>query len=440
MKRLLLIIMFILVVCLSSGCRKSLLNKSEPVTLNMWHVYGEQSYSPMNKLIDEFNETVGYKKGIVINVTALSNANEIGGELLAAQNNFPSTLDMPDLFFAHASNARSLGVENLLDWKDVFSENELAEYVDEFLNDGMVDDKLCVFPTSKSTLVLYISGNQFKRFSMATGITYANLSDWNGFFNAAAKYYEWSGGKAFCNFDYIMRNIELYAQESKSKNVLLNNGKYNLNDESFRASFNEFADAISKGYIKVSDMYANTQIMTGEVMCGIGSSAAILYFNDNVTYDDGTVEPMELKILPLPQVKNKKAVMPIAGVGLCAYKTTTQKAEACKIFAKWFTSPERNFDFVCKTGYIPVTKDSLDRIKYFNFANKKYDALYKSIKKMKENAYFISNSSNTLYYETIDYFHDYLRQNQDNIHLRKVNGEDINKLNLELWNQFCNNE
>ena len=73
-----------LALCLSSlyGCQaKTTLDKNNPVTLTMWHVYGEQVNSPMNQLITEFNETVGKDKGIIINVTKITNASKIGREL-----------------------------------------------------------------------------------------------------------------------------------------------------------------------------------------------------------------------------------------------------------------------------------------------------------------------------------------------------------------------
>ena len=38
---------------------KSLLDPNNPVTLTIWHVYGEQADAPMNMLIEEFNDTVG---------------------------------------------------------------------------------------------------------------------------------------------------------------------------------------------------------------------------------------------------------------------------------------------------------------------------------------------------------------------------------------------
>ena len=63
----------------------------------------------MNRLIDEFNETVGVEKGIIINVTAMSNASKIGEKLLDAHNKIPGSAEMPDLFFAHKSNVLELG-------------------------------------------------------------------------------------------------------------------------------------------------------------------------------------------------------------------------------------------------------------------------------------------------------------------------------------------
>ena len=86
-KLFLLLLIFSISICCLSGCKKSELDKNKPVTLTMWHVYGEQADSPMNRLIDEFNETVGMEKGIIINVTAMSNASKIGEKLLDAEWN-----------------------------------------------------------------------------------------------------------------------------------------------------------------------------------------------------------------------------------------------------------------------------------------------------------------------------------------------------------------
>ena len=46
-----LLLVSVLVFTLTSCGEKSLLRETDPVTLNFWHVYGEQSGSPMDLLV-----------------------------------------------------------------------------------------------------------------------------------------------------------------------------------------------------------------------------------------------------------------------------------------------------------------------------------------------------------------------------------------------------
>ena len=65
-----------------AGCggSKTLLSPKDPTVLSIWHVYGEQADSPMNRLLTEFNDTVGREKGILLNVTNMTNSAAIGGQ------------------------------------------------------------------------------------------------------------------------------------------------------------------------------------------------------------------------------------------------------------------------------------------------------------------------------------------------------------------------
>ena len=119
MKKITRIIFAVLaLLTLLTGCSaKSKLNPKDPVMLTMWHVYGEQADSPMNRLVEEFNRTVGKEQGIIINVSLMSSTAQIGEKLLSAQKGEVGAMEMPDLFFCHNNNAEELGAENLLDWK-----------------------------------------------------------------------------------------------------------------------------------------------------------------------------------------------------------------------------------------------------------------------------------------------------------------------------------
>ena len=178
---------FILIFALTGCGDKSLLSAKEPVELTMWHVYGEQAGSPMDTLVEEFNRTEGKEKGVRVKVTELSSAAKIGGFLLETQGD--SAQEMPDLFTCHIGDAIALGEDNLLDWNDWFTEQEQSEFVSGFLADGKADDgKLLVFPLSKSTQLLMFNGTGFARFSAATGVSYDDLSTWEGFYDVAGRF------------------------------------------------------------------------------------------------------------------------------------------------------------------------------------------------------------------------------------------------------------
>ncbi|MBE6560061.1 MAG: extracellular solute-binding protein [Ruminococcaceae bacterium] len=420
------------------GCSdNSLLDPDDPLTLTIWHVYGEQADAPMNLLIEEFNETVGREKGIRVQVTNVTGTSKILAQLTDAQAGKPGTPELPDLFSCHTQNAPSLGIDNLLDWNEYFSGKELKAYVPAFIDSGMIDEKLIVFPVSKSTYALFINGSQFARFSKDTGVTLDSLSDWEGFFAAAEKYYAWSGGRPFCALDYLIRHMELDLLSRYGELEYTENGWYDESDSALRESFSMFAQALAKGHIVVSDLYANTQVMTGEVLSGIGSSAAVGYYNDTVTYPDNTSEPMELQVLPLPKSGGKKEYMPQTGVGLCAFRTTEQKAEAAYEFAKWFTESERNLDFVVSTGYMPVTNGAFDKIKSYEFTDAAYEALYSAIKVMHEEYIPVVRPDFAGFYDKTNALYKGIREMCPGLAARAEKGESTDKLTEELWAFFC---
>lgn len=178
----------------------------------MWHVYGAQTESPMNDLVERFNRTEGKERGIVIEVTSVSNSTAIHSALVSAARLQPGSGDLPDLFVCYPKTLAAMGSSRALDWNAWFSEKEKEAFVPGFLEEGVLDGGLRVFPITKSTNILYVNASIFDKFSRDTGVTYADLATWEGMFSAADKYYQWSGGKAFFKYDdwlhYFMINTE----------------------------------------------------------------------------------------------------------------------------------------------------------------------------------------------------------------------------------------
>ena len=150
-------------------------------------------------------------------------------------------------------------------WNDWFTAEDMAAYVPGFVQDGIIDGKQVVFPVSKSTQLIFLNGSQYARFAADTGAQLSTLATWDGFFEMAGAYRQWSQGKPFCALDYPLRLVELNALEQGS-GELYKGSWYDLTNETFRASWMEFARALVQGDILISDLYSNTQVMTGETL------------------------------------------------------------------------------------------------------------------------------------------------------------------------------
>ncbi|MBQ4133617.1 MAG: extracellular solute-binding protein, partial [Desulfovibrionaceae bacterium] len=285
-----------------------------PVPLTMWHVYGSLADSPMNDLVNRFNKTLGREKGIIINVTSTFTTTSIRDPLLAAARELPGAGTLPDMFMAYPRDMLAVGPEKLMDWTDKISPERLAEYVPAFIEEGMHEGKLFILPIAKSTSALFVNATIFDRFSAETGVGYEDLSTWEGMFKAAAVYYEWSGGKAFYKHDdwwhYCMLSSAAFDAE------LFQEGKLDFDSLQFQRIWKMLARSAVFGHVCLMNGYATTAMMTGDTVCGIESSASILYYKDRMTLPDNTTMPLRLRILPVPEFRGGKSLAIQRGSGL----------------------------------------------------------------------------------------------------------------------------
>ena len=188
------------VLCLAA-CGEG--KQAEPVTLTLWHVYGGEVSSPMNTLVEEFNRTVGQAQGVRVRVDSVSNTNSIHESVLAAAYKEPGAPALPDLFVSYPKTVLALPDESILvDYRDYFTEEDLAGYLPEFLAEGTVHDRLVILPLAKSTEILFVNKTAFDRFAAETGASLDELATWEGLYAVAEQYADWSGGKCFFAHDY----------------------------------------------------------------------------------------------------------------------------------------------------------------------------------------------------------------------------------------------
>ena len=393
MKKIAILLSFVILMTCFSGCGQgsTALSPENPVTLTMWHVYGSQTKSPLNDVISEFNQTVGKEKGITINVESVTSSSAIDKALSASANDEPGAANMPDLFTAYPRVVELIGKERLLSWDDYFSEKELSAFQQNFLSEGYFDEELLMLPVAKSAEAFYLNKTLFDRFSAATGVSIESMSTFNGVFDAARKYYDWSDGQNFMQindyYNYAYVGMKAYNAE------LVRNGRLRLDDDAFRTIWIPLAETAIYGGICLEDGYAAARWKTAEIIANTGSTADVLYQPDVVIYADNTTESIESIALPYPTFTDNSSGVIYRGGGLFAVKSSDErKNQAAYIFAKWLTEKEHNLDFVTNAGYLPVTAEAFDMLfNDFTIIEKEgYRSVYQAVDMMLGNYSFFA--------------------------------------------------
>jgi multiple sugar transport system substrate-binding protein len=356
-----------LFLALPTGCAK---RSQEPTILTLWHNYGGQLKETMDELIDEFNETVGLSEGIIINVTSISGSAAIHDKLLMAAHGEPGAPHLPDITIAYPKTALLLAEKGLLaDLEQFFTPEELAAYIPQFLDEGRLNGNLYVFPTAKSTEVLFLNKTIFDRFAAETGAKIEDLQTFEGISRIAALYHDWidpqgpqptGNGKTFFMSDSLF-NFALVGTRQLGVE-LIDDGKVNTTSPEHAQVWQAYFKPAVLGQAAIYNGYAADLFKTGEIICATGSTAGVLFYPQTVTYPDNSSEPLELAILPYPVFEGGEKVALQRGAGMCVFRSTPERERLAAIFLKWFTAPENNLRFVSSTGYLPVTKEAFGEI------------------------------------------------------------------------------
>lgn len=409
----------LLILCFLCGCVPANEEK-QPITISIWHVYGAQTDSPLNDLINEFNETLGKEEGIHVEVTMVSNNKNIHKDILAASNSDPGAPELPDIFVAYPSTVMAMPDDEILvDYYDYFSEKEIEEFIPSFIEDGEVNGRLVCLPVAKSTELLFVNKTAFDRFSEATGVKIEDLSTWEGVFETAEIYARWTDeqtpdipgdAKAFFvhdfHFNYFQVGVESLG-ESFFEDEKIAFGP------AFYKAWEPYANACLSGGVWLKGGYATEPLRTGEAIACAASSASVLYFSNEVIYSDNTSEIVKIDVNPCPVFEGGENLVMQRGAGMCTVKSTPEREEAALTFLRWLVEPETNTEFVVSTGYMPVTYEAFE--KYLpdaisGLTEQKYVELYEAYLETQENFEFYSAPKFNEYLDIENSFEERIRK------------------------------
>ena len=383
-----------------TGCATGLESaKKAPTVITVWTYYNGDQLDSFNKLVDQFNSTVGKEKGFQVESSSQGTVNDLEQNVMDAAEGKVGASDMPNIFAAYADTAYELDQKGLVvDIGKYLTDDEKKLYIESFLDEGDFsgDGSIKIFPTAKSTEVLFLNDTDWEPFANDTGATYEDLATIEGIVETAQKYYEWTDaqtdtpddGKAFFGRD-AMANYMLVGAKQLGVTIFdVENGtmKLNFDEETARKLWDNYYVPFVKGYFAAEGRFRSDDIKTGTIISCIGSTSSATFFPNKVSTSETESHDINVKVLPTPIFEGGESVAVQQGAGMVVTSTTEEKEQACAEFLKWFTQPENNIAFSVGSGYLPVTHEAND------------------MKKIEANAPSISDSMKNILTVAVDTF------------------------------------
>lgn len=347
--------------------------QAEPESVTVWHYYNGPQKETFDQLVQEFNETVGREKRIVVEAVSkgtLSGLIEAVSESAAEQI---GSSKLPQLSTAYSGTALELDQQGLLaDIGPYLTEEERAAYVDAYLEEGCFSDdgSLKIFPTAKSTEVLTLNLTDWEPFAQATGSSLQELATWEGIARTAERYYQWTDaqtpaledGHAFFGRD-AMANYMLAGSSQLGCEILqVRDGRalLNFDEAAMRQLWDAYYLPYVKGHYTAQGKFRSDDMTLGNLIAYVGATSGAPYTPEKVVYEDGSSKDITCAVLPAPNFEGTEPVAVQQGAGMVLFQGEERTERAAVEFLKWFTQAETNLRFCAGSGYLPVRKDAND--------------------------------------------------------------------------------
>ena len=363
--RLAAVCMLLLSATVLQGCSANDhgLDPDKPITLTLWHYYSGSQKQAFDELVDEFNETQGKKQGISVDAVAKGSISNISADLKSSLEKKVNAPELPNIFAAYGDTAEDMEkAEKLVSINAYMSDEEMAEYVDDYMKDGILHnhDDVNIFPIAKATEVMVINKNKWDEFAKKEDVKLSDLDTWEGLAHVSEKYYTYSGGKAFFARDALMNYLNAGSEQLGTPLFTITgySGSFTVSKETMRKLWNQYYVPFVKGYYTKNGRFASDDMKTEDVIACVASSAGATFFPKEIISDDGTGYAVKYIVRQVPNFEEKKSYAITQGAGMAVSKSDETHEYASIQFLKWFTETERNTLFSAESSYLPVKKEA----------------------------------------------------------------------------------
>ena len=381
--------------CALTACSQAEAPDDRPVHITMWNYYNGAQKDQFDKLVQEFNDTVGVEKKIIVETSSKGSVSELEDSVYESMDGKTGSTPLPDLCSAYADTAYVLYQKGMIaDFRPYLADEEYDSYVPGYLEEGDFgkDASMMIFPVAKSTEVLTINQSAWEPFAEATGATLDQLSTWEGLAATAKAYYEWTdaqteepndgqaffGRDSFANYMLIgshQLGHDIYA--GKDGSMVLD-----VDRDTMRRLWDNYYVPYISGYYLAEGKFRSDDLKTGRIIAYTGSTSGAAYTPDQVTYDDGHTEDIACEMLPLPNFEGEEPCAVQQGAGVVMFSSDKKTEMAAVVFLKWLTQESQNIRLSAASGYLPVTKNANDMDEVYAYFKEQGETLNPKLETM----------------------------------------------------------
>ena len=338
---------------------------ASPVELTVWTYYNGDQLDSFNRLVEEFNDTVGRERNIEVIASGQGSVNDLETNVMNAAEGKVGAEALPNIFSAYADTAYAIDRMGLVvDLTPYLDEKEREKYIEAYLEEGDFDGdgSIKIFPTAKCTELMFLNDTDWQKFAQAAGADYSDLSTVEGVVRTAEKYYDWTDaqtdapddGRALFGRDAMANYILAGAKELGAPIFRAKNGRMTLNfdRDAVRRLWDNYYVPFIKGYFSASGRFRSDEIKSGDLLAYVGSNASATFLPTQVIRDDGQSYSITMRALPCPTFEGCEPVAVQQGAGMVVTRGTDEQIEASVEFLKWITEPENNISFSVGSGYL----------------------------------------------------------------------------------------
>lgn len=337
---------------------------SSATEVTFWHVLGGALQEPVEKLVEEFNETVGAENNIHVTpvyqgsdimtvLTPVLQTDDVANMPDVANISFSSTMDMSNCEYVR-------WLEDLMDEDDTLS---AQDYLANGAYSVSVNGRMAAAPFSVSAMILYYNKDMFRAAGLDPEAPPTTLSQLAEYTEKLTTY----------NSD---GSVDVYGFACTPDRWHLSNwiggmGAHLGNNEGGRTgSFTEVVFG-KEGTLETVLTEYNKVVQTGGVQNAAadqraeflaGDYAMILQSSSRISSFMAAAEEggWELGVAALPAV-NAEATDGEAAGGAALYifdRKDEARVQATYTFVKWMTSPDVQARWSMSTGYVPTNVQS----------------------------------------------------------------------------------